>query len=124
MNQGTNTTSRIDASFQSTSAYSGSWRIEQSANSGSTYCPQDLLQASGQLQTRATGSFVDISREVVGGSIAEWNTVEQTSGLSRVRRPHTDPIGQVTPVGDALFPLLLFAALYALGKGVKRYRLR
>ena len=123
MNQGTNTSSRIDASFQSTSAYAGSWRIEQSASS-STYCPQTLLQASGQLHTRATGSLVEISREVVGGSIADWNTIEEPSGVLRAPRPHTDPIGQVTPVGDALFPLLLFAALYALCKSIKRYRLR
>lgn len=55
-----------------------------------------------------------MNSEVVSGTIEEMNTIEETNGLMRIKRPHTDPIGQVTPVGDALLPLLLCAAAYCL----------
>lgn len=106
--------SRIDGAFRSTSAYSSSWRNPSTIGNGSTYCPQDFLQASGQLVARATGSFTEMNSEVVSGTIEEMNTIEETNGLMRIKRPHTDPIGQVTPVGDALLPLLLCAAAYCL----------
>lgn len=79
------------------------------------------MQASGQLVARATGSFTEMNTEVVSGAIEEMNTVEEVSGLQRIKRPNTDPIGQVTPVGDALLPLLLCAAAYCL---IKRLRLK
>lgn len=127
--------SRIDGAFRSTSAYSSSWRNQQIAGSGNTYspqggihtvsgktyCPQDYLQASGQLVARATGSFMQMNAEVVHGAIEEMNTVEEVKGLQRIKRPNTDPIGQVTPVGDAMLPLLFCAAVYCL---IKRLRLK
>ncbi len=121
--QHTGAQSRIDGAFQSTSAYSSSWQLPQSAGNGAkTYCPQDFLQASGQLIARATGSFTDMNSQVVSGTIEELNSVEEPTGLMRIKRPDSNPIGQVTPVGDALLPLLLMAAGYCLFKRVRLKR--
>lgn len=63
-----------------------------------------------------------MNSQVVSGTIEELNSVEEPTGLMRIKRPDSNPIGQVTPVGDALLPLLLMAAGYCLFKRVRLKR--
>lgn len=76
---------------------------------------QAAYAASEQLRTSKTGSFLTINREVVSqvGNIAHSETVEDM-GPRYVRRPGGDPIGQITPIGDILIPMLVFTAGYVL----------
>ncbi len=83
------------------------------------------VSASGQLMTRSTGSFMQIHNEVMNGTLEQWGTTEESeSGLARIPRPHTNPVGQSDPIGDGLWPLLLYAALFALIKWVRRKKNR
>lgn len=75
-----------------------------------------VYSASEQLHTTRTGSFVNINREVVEqiGNITYSETISEYAGPRYVRRPGGDPIGQITPIGDILIPMLVFAAGYVL----------
>lgn len=73
----------------------------------------------GMLQPVGTGSFVAINEQMAYG-VTSWEEVEQGSGLMRSKRPHDAANGQLVPVGDVVVPLLVYAALFAMAKAVKK----
>lgn len=97
------------------SGTSSFYRLGIEHTTGLTGSRQAAYAASEQLRTSKTGSFLTINREVVSqvGNIAHSETVEDM-GPRYVRRPGGDPIGQITPIGDILIPMLVFAAGYVL----------
>lgn len=74
--------------------------------------------ASSHLRTIKTGSFLTISREVMAqaGNVTYSETISEHAEPRYVRRPGGDPIGQITPIGDVLVPMLLCAAGYVVIK--------
>lgn len=81
------------------------------------------VSASRFLTPTGTGSFMTMHNEVGGGLSNLMLNLSITETSAKASRPTTPPTGELTPVGDALIPMLLFACAYAVVRFFKNRKM-
>lgn len=89
------------------------------------HSPSGEMRSANACMASGTSSFVRIHQEITdGGAYLASTSWEETPEMAYARaqgRPGTTPVGQYTPIGDGVLPMLVMAAIVAV---VCKLRLR
>lgn len=115
--------------FRSTSSYVSDRGYTESTvlgRAGRTYAPaSSAFVSASSFQPVGNGSFVNINNEVVAHALndAAFDAAARNEQYVVQRRPTDPAVGEEdVPVGDALLPMLLCAAMYVVVRSKHRVK--